>query len=91
MASKSKDVWIDTMERVGSYWLGQKSFKAATKTSQGGGTTYTWTLPDKFPTGQYLRVTVPGGTLTQGGAPLTWDPHGYYEIELDKKTLTVAP
>jgi peptidoglycan/xylan/chitin deacetylase (PgdA/CDA1 family) len=89
--AKSKNVWIDTMENIGSYWLGQKAFAAATTQMNGDTTTWTWTLPEKFPTGKYLRVKVDGGTLTQGGAPLTWDPHGYYEIELDKKTLTLAP
>ena len=36
-------------------------------------------------------MTVSGGTLTQGGAALAWDPHGYYEIALDAKSLTVGP
>jgi hypothetical protein len=85
------DVWIGTVRDVGAYWLGQKSFDAATTMTQGSDTTYTWTLPAHFPPGHYLRVKVDGGTLTQGGAPLTWDPHGYYEIELDKKTVTVSP
>jgi peptidoglycan/xylan/chitin deacetylase (PgdA/CDA1 family) len=89
--AKGKNVWMDTMENVGAYWLGQKQFASAMKQTQGGSTTWTWTLPNKFPPGKYLRVKVDGGTLTQGGAPLTWDPHGYYEIELDKKTLTLAP
>lgn len=89
--AKSKDVWMDTMENVGSYWLGQKVLADAQSTTTGDSTTWTWTLPDKFPAEKYLRVTVDGGTLTQGGTPLTWDPHGYYEVALDEGSLTLAP
>jgi hypothetical protein len=48
-------------------------------------------LPAHFPPGKYLRVNVTGGTLTQKGAPLPWDPHGYYEVALDAGALTLAP
>ena len=53
--------------------------------------TWLWTLPDHFPTGRYLRVTVDGGTLSQRGRPLIWDSHGYYEVELDADSLTLTP
>lgn len=89
--AKAQDVWIDTMENVGAYWLGQKAFAAATSQAAGDSTTWTWTLPDNFPPGKYLRATVAGGTLTQGGTPLTWDPHGYYEIALDELSVTLGP
>jgi hypothetical protein len=36
-------------------------------------------------------VTVPGGTVKQNGTALSWDPHGYYEIELDALSVTVSP
>ncbi|HVT09575.1 MAG TPA: polysaccharide deacetylase family protein [Polyangia bacterium] len=85
------DMWIGRVVDVGAYWLGQKAFSAATKTTSGTSTTYTWTLPSNFPPGKYLRVTVPGGSVTQGGAALPWDSHGYYEIALDAKSLTVGP
>lgn len=85
------DIWVDTMENVGAYWLGQKQFDAAMSQTSGDSTTWTWTLPDQFPTGKYLRVTVEGGTLSQGGTPLTWDPQGYYEIALDELSVTLGP
>ena len=44
---------------------------------------WTWTLPENFPPGKYLRVKVDGGTLTQGAAALPWVTHGYYEVALD--------
>jgi hypothetical protein len=89
--AKSKNVWIDTLENIGAYWLGQKEFAKAMTQTNGASKTWTWTLPDKFPTGKYLRVKVDGGTLIQDGKPLTWDPHGYYEISLDEKSVTLEP
>jgi hypothetical protein len=86
------DLWIDTMVNVGSYWIGQIAFNAATKTTSGSSTTYTWKLPTNFPTGHYLRVTTgTGGTLTQEGKTLAWDTHGYYEVSLDAGSLTFGP
>jgi peptidoglycan/xylan/chitin deacetylase (PgdA/CDA1 family) len=85
------DVWIDSMVNVAAYWRGQKLFSAATITPAGASTTWTWTLPAHFPPGHSLRVTMDGGTLTQGGAPLAWDAHGYYEISLDAGSLTLSP
>jgi len=86
------DVWIDSVVNVAAYWRGQKSFAAITPTTSGNSKTWTWTLPDHFPPGKYLRVKVDGGTLTQpGGKTLTWDDHGYYEVALDAGSLTLAP
>jgi len=85
------DVWIDSMVNVGAYWRGQKLVSAATPSAAGGGQTWTWKRPTGFPPGRVLRVTVDGGTLSQNGKPLTWDPHGYYEISLDEESLTLSP
>jgi hypothetical protein len=76
---------------VAAYWRVQKAFSQATTTMSGNDKTWTWTLPDHFPPGKYLRVTVPGGTVTQNGAALAWDSHGYYEIALDARSVTVSP
>jgi len=32
-----------------------------------------------------------GGTLRQGDATVPWDPHGYYEIALDRGSVTLSP
>ncbi len=85
------DLWIDSMVNVGAYWRGQKAFSSTTPTASGDNTTWAWTLPDNFPPGKCLRVTVDGGTLTQNGAPLNWDSHGYYEISLDTGSLMLSP
>jgi peptidoglycan/xylan/chitin deacetylase (PgdA/CDA1 family) len=90
-AQSFKDVWIGTMIGVGAYWLGQETLENASSRATAGGTTWTWTLPPHFPPGKFLRVTVDGGTLSQGGAPLPWDGHGYYEVALDAGTLTLSP
>jgi hypothetical protein len=85
------DVWIDSMMNVGAYWRAQKIVSAATATATGATQSWTWTLPAHFPTGRSLRVTVDGGTLSQGGEALAWDSHGYYEIALDAGSLTLSP
>jgi len=84
------DVWIDTMASVGAYWRAQKLVSASAPSSTGTTQTWTWTLPAHFPTGKYLRVTVDGGTLTQAGAPVPWNGHGYYEIALDAGSLSLS-
>ncbi|WP_438001141.1 polysaccharide deacetylase family protein [Sorangium sp. So ce185] len=85
------DVWIGTMETIGAYWLGQKAVTDGDSNQTGGETTYTWQLPANFPPGKYVRVTVTGGTPKQNGAALPWNPHGFYEVALDAKSLTLSP
>ena len=70
------------MVNVAAYYLGQKLIT-------GNGPTWTWNLPNNFPTGHYLRVTVDGGTLKQNGKALPWSSHGYYEVSLDEGSLTL--
>ncbi len=90
-AKSLPDVWLDSLVNVGAYWLAQRLVSAVTPTMSGGATTWAWSLPAHFPSGKYLRVTVDGGTLTQGGSSLPWDEHGFYEVSLDAGTLTLAP
>jgi hypothetical protein len=90
-AKSTGDMWIDTITNVGAYWLGEKAFGAATTMTSGTDKTWTWKLPDQFPTGHYLRVKVDGGTLKQAGNALNWDAHGYYEIALDAGSVTLSP
>ncbi len=91
------DMWIDTFCNIGAYWRGQKIVKAALssnpiKTTINGTNyfTYSWNLPENFPQEMYLRVSNGGGTLMQNNIPLEWDTHGFYEISLDAKELTVV-
>ncbi len=76
------EVWIDTADRVGAYYVAQKLI---TETSG----TISWTLPGGFPPNRCLRVTTDGGTITQNGQTVAWDPHGYYEISMDAGSLTL--
>ena len=85
------DVWNDSVVDVAAYWRAQKMFSALTPATSAGSSTWTWTLPAKFPPHRYLRVTVTGGTLSQGSTTLAWDPHGFYEVALDAGTLTLSP
>jgi len=86
--AKNHDMWIDSVVNIGSYWIGERLVENAAKAEHDGVTTWSWTLPPHFPGGRVLRVTVDGGTLSQGGRALAWDPHGYYEVSLDAGSLT---
>ena len=67
------------------------SVSSVTPVVAGDTTTWTWTLPDHFPPGKYVRVMVDGGTLSQSGSLLPWNDHGYYEVALDAGSLTLGP
>jgi len=90
-AKSAGNIWADSMVHVGAYWRAQKLFSTLTPTKSGTTQTWTWTLPQHFPPGRYLRVKVDGGTLSQKGTTLAWSSHGYYEVALDAGTLTLTP
>jgi peptidoglycan/xylan/chitin deacetylase (PgdA/CDA1 family) len=90
-AKSFPDLWIDTLLEVAAYWRAQKALSTVTPAVNGSETTWSWTLPDHFPPGRFLRVTVDGGRLTQGGATIAWDDHGYYEVALDDGSVTLSP
>jgi Polysaccharide deacetylase len=90
-AREVRDVWLDTVSGVGAYWLGARALSAAVPSTEGSGQVYRWQLPEHFPTGRFVRVTVDGGLLRQQGAELPWDEHGYYEVALDARELSWAP
>ncbi len=85
------DIWVDSMVNVGAYWAGQKAVSSAVSVQSGSDTIVTWSLPAHFPAGKYVRVSVTGGTVKQGGAALPWHDGGYYEVALDDGSLTVGP
>ncbi len=85
------DVWIDTLVQVGAYWRAQNVLSNVTPSTSGSDSTWAWTLPEHFPSGKYLRITVTGGTVKQNGAAIAWDEHGYYEVALDAGSLTISP
>jgi peptidoglycan/xylan/chitin deacetylase (PgdA/CDA1 family) len=90
-AKSLEDVWLDTVVAVGSYFRGQKAFAEAEPVTASDGIRYAWELPENFPPGQCLRVTLTGGTLEQDGRPVPWNERGYYEISLDAESLTISP
>ena len=83
------DVWGGPVVDVGAYWIGQVVVQQADGVTRHGVTTWTWELPAGFPPGKYVRVTVDGGALSQGRKDLVWDEHGYYEVALDARELTL--
>lgn len=90
-AKSETDTWTDSLVHVGAYWRAQKLVSGLTPTTVGSSKTWAWTLPAHFPPGRYLRVTVAGGTLSQGGKALSWSDHGYYEVALDAGSVTLSP
>jgi peptidoglycan/xylan/chitin deacetylase (PgdA/CDA1 family) len=86
-AKSSGDTWIDTLANVGAYWIGQGLVEKAATTGSASLETWTWSVPAHFPPGRFVRVTVDGGTLSQGST-LDWNGHGFYEVSLDAGTLT---
>ncbi|MBN2529569.1 MAG: polysaccharide deacetylase family protein [Deltaproteobacteria bacterium] len=89
-AKATGDMWIDTFSKVGAYWLGQKLIADSTPAVTGNSQTWTWELPDNFPSNQCLRISVTGGAVSQNGQTVAWDSHGYYQISLDEGSLTLA-
>jgi len=65
----------------------QQMFAAIAPTAN----TWAWILPNHFPPGKILRVTVDGERLSQDGTDLVWDAHGYYQVALDAKNLACTP
>ncbi|HEY5955853.1 MAG TPA: polysaccharide deacetylase family protein, partial [Polyangiaceae bacterium] len=83
-------LWIDSMVNVGSYWRAQKLVSAVVPVADAAVKSWTWTLPANFPPGKCLRVTTDGGVLKQGDAAVPWNEHGFYEIALDRGSVTLA-
>lgn len=86
---RAGDVWADSVVNVAAYWRAQHLFAKLKPDAAGGRTVWRWELPAHFPKGKFLRVRVTGGKLTQGGLEVPWDEHGYYEIALDARELTL--
>jgi peptidoglycan/xylan/chitin deacetylase (PgdA/CDA1 family) len=82
-AAVSGGSWVETVTNVAAYQVGQNAISKAT------GNSVTWTLPAVFPPNMCVRVTTTGGTVKQNGNEVPWDDHGYYQISLDAKSLTV--
>ncbi|CCQ33084.1 chitin deacetylase protein [Halorhabdus tiamatea SARL4B] len=89
-AKSAGDVWIDTFATIGAYWRGQQILESADVTESDDETVWEWTVPEDFPAGRRVRVTVDGGTLSQNGEELEWNSHGYYEVALDEESLTLS-
>jgi len=74
--------WVETVSNIAAYNWGQKAIGTNT-------TSATWTLPSVFPPNMCVRITTTGGTVTQKGAEVPWDSHGYYQISLDAGEVTI--
>jgi hypothetical protein len=75
--------WAESVMNIAAYFLGQKAISSSATT------TATWSLPAHFPPNMCVRVTTTGGTVTQKGAEVPFDSHGYYQISLDSLEVTI--
>ena len=89
-AKTAGDTWVDSVVNVAAYWRGLKVLAAATRTTSGTTTTWNWTLPAHFPSGKFLRVTIPSGTLSQKGTAIAENSHGFFSVSLDAGSLTLT-
>jgi peptidoglycan/xylan/chitin deacetylase (PgdA/CDA1 family) len=89
-AKASGDTWVDSVVNVAAYWRGLKVLAAATRTTSGTTTTWSWTLPSHFPSGKFLRVTIPSGTLSQKGVAIAKNAKGFFSVSLDAGSLTLT-
>jgi hypothetical protein len=81
-AAVSGGSWVETVTNVAAYQVGQKLLSGKTGST-------TWTLPSVFPPNMCVRATTTGGTVKQNGVEVPWNDHGYYEISLDAKSITI--
>jgi len=84
------DTWVDSVVNVAAYWRGLKALATANRSTSGTSTTWSWTLPAHFPSGKFLRVTVPSGTLSQKGVAIAKNSKGFFSISLDAGSLTLT-
>ena len=89
-AKTAGDTWVDSVVNVAAYWRGQKVLATANRSTSGTSTTWSWTLPAHFPSGKFLRVTVPSGTLSQKGVAIAKNSKGFFSISLDAGSLTLT-
>lgn len=82
-AAVSGGSWVETATNVAAYQVGQNLI------SKASGSPIKWTKPSVFPPNMCVRVTTTGGKVTQKGAEVPWDDHGYYQISLDAGEVTV--
>jgi cellulose binding protein with CBM2 domain/polysaccharide deacetylase len=83
------DTWVDSVVNVAAYWRGLKVLAAAKPSTSGTTTTWSWTLPAHFPSGKFLRVTIPSGTLSQKGVTIAKNAKGFFSVSLDAGSLTL--
>ena len=86
-ARRGQKMWLDTVLSIASYWYAARLVRSLEPVDNADGQSWTWPLPAAFPGGRYLRVSIPQGSLWQGGRELAKHEAGFYEIALDEGTL----
>ena len=92
----AKDIWVDTLLKVGCYFRAEKMFEKAEVKQTDKEKTWKWDLPSRFPQ-VTLKVKVdtaasaagPAVELSQDGKALTADKDGFYAVDFAQKKLTL--
>jgi hypothetical protein len=88
---QTKNIWIDTFLKVGSYFRAQKIFEKAVMEKSSNRYKYRWNVPNVFPPDVSLRfkIEIPAGVggvyaPAQGGKTLKADREGFYTVEFNR-------
>ncbi len=91
---QSKDIWVDTLLRVGAYFRAQKIFEKAVVEKMDQGFRFRWKVPGTFPPGVMLRIKMePTGLKdenfipSQNGKRLKIDSEGMGTLEFNQGAL----
>jgi peptidoglycan/xylan/chitin deacetylase (PgdA/CDA1 family) len=91
-AQESRGLWVAPFGTVAAYLRGQKILEAARPQLQNGEERFSWKVPDPFPSGVVLKVTIEGGThvrVYQGERELHARKPGVYLVSFDSGELIV--
>ncbi len=93
---QSKDIWVDTLLNIGSYFRAQKEFEKALVSETEGEKKLKWKVPDLFPPGKILKITLGPQTgagshdeLIQGGRQLIMGKDGFYDLDFSSGELVI--
>jgi peptidoglycan/xylan/chitin deacetylase (PgdA/CDA1 family) len=91
-ADQSKGLWVAPFGTVAAYLRAQKILEAAQPQPENGEERFAWKVPDPFPSGVMLKITIEGGTrlhVYQGNRELRPSKAGVYSVSFDSGELSL--
>jgi peptidoglycan/xylan/chitin deacetylase (PgdA/CDA1 family) len=88
--AQKRNLWIDTLMRVGSYFRAQKILEKASVETRPGEARFIWKVPGTFPLGTQLRIQVPPSWgPVQKGKELVKGSDGNFILEFNQGEVTL--